>query len=488
MTNLSSESIIGVCGAGAMGAGIAQVAAQAGHGVIVYDSFPASLERGQAFVAKGVAALLKRGKISQEEVIAIEGSVKWTGEVENLGKCGLIIEAIVESHEIKSELFTKLESIVSETCVLATNTSSLSVSSLASKLERPENFLGLHFFNPAPIMKLVEVIPGLRTDSNSTQTCFELMENWGKKAVIAKDVPGFIVNRVARPFYGEGWQAFEEGVADAATIDFLYRDLAGFRMGPLELGDLIGHDINSKAATSVFLSYYGRTRFRPSLKQAQLAESGMLGRKTGQGVYGYSEDAKPSNVKFESPSNAAQIIAGPGTDEFPDIDVNGGISSSLPRGFWSVDDTLVGFSNGASAHHMSNKLAGPVAVLDWVRDFESAESLAFSASCEKAELAARALITAFEKKPIQISDRPGALVFRTLLQLVNAGADALRDNVGSADAIDRALQFGVNYPFGPMSWAKRFGVGRVVLALEKIALETGEADLYSPNHSLRNLA
>lgn len=487
MSLLSNESVIGVCGAGAMGAGIAQVAAQAGHDVVVYDSFRDSLVKGKSHVGKGAQALLKRNKISTKEASALEARVKWTDDVNELSKCALIIEAIIESQDIKSDLFKTLESVVSESCLLATNTSSLSVSSLASSLKRPENFLGLHFFNPAPIMKLVEVIAGLQSNSNSTQACYELMESWGKKAVAAKDVPGFIVNRVARPFYGEGWQAYEEGVADAATIDFLYRDLAGFRMGPLELGDLIGHDINGKAANSVYQSYYGRTRFRPSLMQAQLAESGMLGRKSGQGVYDHSADASSPNVKFEESAKAAHIISGPGTNMFPDVSGNGGMSASLPRGFWSVDEVIVGFSNGASAYAMSNKAAGPAAVLDWVRDFDGAQSLAFSATCEKAELAARALITALGKKPIRIADRPGALVFRTLLQLVNASADAIRDNVGSSDDIDTALQFGVNYPFGPMAWAKEFGIYRVIGAMEQIAEETGESAMYAPNHVLRGM-
>lgn len=487
MTILTNDSVIGICGAGAMGAGIAQVAAQAGHEIIVYDSFPDSLLKGKSYVSQGAAALLKRSKISKEEAVALEGRITWTEDITLLSKCALIIEAIVESYDIKSELFAKLETVVSNKCLLATNTSSLSVSSLASKLTRPENFLGLHFFNPAPVMKLVEVIAGLKTSEDSIKDCFLLMEAWGKKAVIAKDVPGFIVNRVARPFYAEGWQAYEENVADAATIDFLFRDLAGFRMGPLELGDLIGHDINSKAAISVFQSYYGRTRFRPSLLQAQLAESGMLGRKAGQGVYDYFDDTTKPSVNFEANATAKQIISGPGTDMFPDISGDGGMSSSLPRGFWFVDEVIVGFSNGASAHEMSNKVAGHAAVLDWAYNFETSESLAYSVSCEKADKAARALITAFGKKPVRIADRPGSLVFRTILQLVNAGADALRDNVGSADAIDRALQFGVNYPFGPMDWAKEFGISRVIMAMEQIAKETGEGMLYSPNHVIRGM-
>ena len=488
MTPLSQSTVIGICGAGAMGAGIAQVAATAGHKVIVFDSFDGALKRGRENVEKGAAALLKRGKIDEAKAEAIMDRLSWTDEISSLSQCGLIIEAIIEDLDIKIDLFQQLESFVSETTYLATNTSSLSVSAIAAKLSRPENFLGLHFFNPAPIMKLVEVISGLQTGEHVAPDCLKLMQSWGKQAVIAKDVPGFIVNRVARPFYAEGWQAFEEGVAGAATIDFLLRDLAGFRMGPLELGDLIGHDINSKAAKSVFDLYNGRTRFRPSLLQGQLAESGLLGRKSGRGVYDYSEGAAQSDPDFETEQSSERIVKGSGTEMFSEVGNEGDFSSSIPRGFWLVDDVFVGFSNGSSATAMSRKLASPVAVLDYVHDMEKAQSLAYSAVNDASDKAARALITALGKKPVRILDRPGAIVFRTLLQLVNAAADAVRDQVGTADAIDKALLFGVNYPVGPMSWAKELGYSNVIDALNNIADETGEGDFYSPNHFLRGLS
>jgi len=431
MTPLSQSTVIGICGAGAMGAGIAQVAATAGHKVIVFDSFDGALKRGRENVEKGAAALLKRGKIDEAKAEAIMDRLSWTDEISSLSQCGLIIEAIIEDLDIKIDLFQQLESFVSETTYLATNTSSLSVSAIAAKLSRPENFLGLHFFNPAPIMKLVEVISGLQT---------------------------------------------------------LLRDLAGFRMGPLELGDLIGHDINSKAAKSVFDLYNGRTRFRPSLLQGQLAESGLLGRKSGRGVYDYSEGAAQSDPDFETEQSSERIVKGSGTEMFSEVGNEGDFSSSIPRGFWLVDDVFVGFSNGSSATAMSRKLASPVAVLDYVHDMEKAQSLAYSAVNDASDKAARALITALGKKPVRILDRPGAIVFRTLLQLVNAAADAVRDQVGTADAIDKALLFGVNYPVGPMSWAKELGYSNVIDALNNIADETGEGDFYSPNHFLRGLS
>jgi len=471
-----------------MGAGIAQVAAQAGHAVIVYDSFEGALERGEGSLKKGASALLKRGKIDTSDAEALQARVIWTDDINALKSCGLIIEAIIENRDIKTDLFTRLETIVDETAILATNTSSLSVSSLAARLKRPQNFLGLHFFNPAPIMKLVEVIKGLHSDTKLVSACFKLMEDWGKQAVMAKDVPGFIVNRVARPFYGEGWKAYEEGVASAIAIDTIFKQLGGFRMGPLELGDLIGHDINSKAARSIYESYFGKTRFHPSVLQYQMSESGLLGRKSGQGVYDYRDGSETAQIEYQGKAQAANIVRGLQTDQFSDALQDRPIDTDLPPKFWMVDGVYVGFSFGPSANALSERWGKDVAVLDNPLDISSTDLLAYSATNDAADHAARALITAFGKAAIRIEDRPGAIVFRTMLQLVNAAADAVRDKVGAAQEVDKALRFGVNYPFGPMAWTQDFGIAHIVSALEHIAQETGELELYSPNHYLRGLA
>jgi 3-hydroxybutyryl-CoA dehydrogenase len=489
MVRFTQNSIIGICGGGAMGAGIAQVASQAGHQVVVYDNFEGSLERGKSYVAKGAAALLKRKKIDEANAKAIQSRIEWTGSIEDLKHSDLIIEAIIENAEIKQKLFLELETVVGPDCILATNTSSLSVASLASRLSRPQNFIGLHFFNPAPIMKLVEVIAGAAAKPDSVSAALSLMQDWGKQAVIAKDVPGFIVNRIARPFYAEGWRAYEEGAASAEVIDFLYRDLAGFRMGPLELGDLIGHDINSKAAISIFENYYGQTRFVPSLAQAQLAQSGHLGRKSGQGIYNYENDQNPAeNITFEEITEVSNIICGPKLGRvFASLNI-ATVNASLPEGFLSVDDVLVGFSKGQSAAAMSQDVSADVAILDWISHAKGSTAIAYSQSGERAGAAARGLIGALEKKAVRINDRSGAVVFRTILQLVNAASDGLRDKIATEDAIDTAMKYGVNYPFGPLAWARQYGLKNCVAALEKIADETGQAQLYKPNETLRQLA
>lgn len=473
-----------------MGAGIAQVAAQAGHQVVVLDQEDAALARGKTSIENGTAALVRRGKISESEARAVNRRVSWTLHTGDLSHAGLVIEAIVENIDVKRALYQKLEEFLPPDAVLATNTSSLSVTALASNLAQPQKFLGLHFFNPAPLMKLVEVVSGALTDTALVVEAMALMERWGKVAVRARDVPGFIVNRVARPFYGEGWRALEEGAASPATLDFLYRDLAGFRMGPFELGDFIGHDINTTAAKSVFDAYYGRTRFTPSLMQAQLAASGRLGRKSGRGVYDYSDGADKPEPEFcsENVKSNADIKIGveaPAIEALLDASgVKYSRSAGVPHGFAEINNALVGFTNGETASALHHAYGRPIIVIDWLRDPKSAEALAFSVCCEPARRQGLEFAHLCGKKAVVLTDRPGLVVFRTLLQIANCASDAIRDRVADAESIDRALISGLNYPFGPMMWARDFGYARVIAALDAIAKETGE-EIYRPSEVLK---
>ncbi len=279
---------IGVVGAGAMGSGIAQIAAQAGHAVILVDHSKSALDRSAASLSKIADKLVKKGKWSATVSKRIQSSIHRTSEIERLATCQWVIEAIVEDISVKHSLFQSLEAIVSPGAVLATNTSSLSVTSIAGKLQHPERFIGLHFFNPAPLMALVEVIPALQTDHSHVDNAVALMKAWGKSPVVAKDTPGFIVNRVARPFYGEALRIFEEGLASPQTIDAAMRN-AGFRMGPFELMDLIGNDVNYAVSCSVFEAFYNDPRYRPSLIQKQHVDAGWLGRKSDKGYYEYEK-------------------------------------------------------------------------------------------------------------------------------------------------------------------------------------------------------
>jgi 3-hydroxybutyryl-CoA dehydrogenase len=297
---MSNTKIIGVVGAGTMGAGIAQVAAQNGHQVIIMDSSISTLEKAKSQHEKQVNRLIEKGVIEQDKRDQILGSISYTESIADMRSCGLIIEAIIEKLEIKHDVFRKLEEVVSNTCILASNTSSLSIASIGSVLVNPERIIGIHFFNPAPLMPLVEVIPAVQTNSTTIEIARTLIESWKKVVVVCKDTPGFIVNRVARPFYGEALRIYEEGIADFATIDWALTHFGGFRMGPFTLMDYIGNDVNYTVTETVFEAFYYDPRFRPSFTQKRHKEAGFYGRKSGRGFYQYSEGVEqPSPIKDE---------------------------------------------------------------------------------------------------------------------------------------------------------------------------------------------
>jgi 3-hydroxybutyryl-CoA dehydrogenase len=283
------KETIGVLGAGTMGAGIAQVAAQSGHSVVLVDLNTAQLEKAKSNLAKTLSKLIEKGKITDAQKNDIESGIKYSSDINDFASCGLIIEAIVEDLTIKHKVFESLEKVVSENCILASNTSSLSIASIGSALKNAKRVVGIHFFNPAPLMPLVEVIPAVQTNSETLKLSVELIKSWGKTVVVCKDTPGFIVNRVARPFYGEALRIYEEGIADFATIDWAMTHFGGFKMGPFTLMDYIGNDVNYAVTESVFQAFYYDPRFKPSFTQKRHREAGFLGRKSGRGYYDYSE-------------------------------------------------------------------------------------------------------------------------------------------------------------------------------------------------------
>lgn len=291
MTSLLFNQKAMVVGAGAMGGGIAQVLVEAGWEVLLYDTQDASLENGIARVRGVWDKLVEKGKINDAQRSAYNKQLSAAYVLREAAEVSLVIEAIYENLDAKRSVFTTLDDVVREECILATNTSSLSVSSIAAGVKRAERVVGLHFFNPAPLMPLVEIVPGVATDPAVVEACVAAVAAWGKVGVVAKDSPGFLVNRIARPFYGEALHLFEEQMADMATIDWALTELGGFRMGPFALMDLIGHDVNYVVTETIWKQFYCDPRFRPSLSQKRLLEAGWLGRKSGRGFYDYRNGA-----------------------------------------------------------------------------------------------------------------------------------------------------------------------------------------------------
>lgn len=475
------DSKIVVVGGGAMGSGIAQIAAQAGYPVTIIEVADAAIERSRAIVAKGIEQLVKRGKINPDEANAVQALICWNSSLEAAVNADLVIEAIIEDEGAKKELFARLETVVGPTTILASNTSSLSIEGLASGLQYPDRFIGLHFFNPVPAMKLVEVIPGPATDPALSPVLIALVKDWGKRGVLVRDVPGFIVNRVARPVYAEGFVAFAEEIAPV-TIDHVLKECGGFRMGPLELADLIGHDVNYTVAESVFAAYDGKTRFRPQPAQRELVEKGQFGRKTGAGFYDYASPLPEPD--FVEPGDAPSCIAvsdqASWIHSLTDLASKAGlkvtVDSSLPSGTIRIDDFVAACGDGRPL----SALPDIDVLIDHARDFATSSTLAITAKSKSAAASMAGLAHLIGKCVILVPDRPGQLILRTLAQLANAAADAVLDEVATPSDIDTAMVFGANHPEGPITWADRFGHAEMVVTLSNIASASGDV-MYQPS-------
>ena len=455
---------IGVCGAGAMGSGIAEIAAQREAEVRIFDVSADALKASETRAAGSLSRLVDKGKLTREDADATLGRMRGVGDLPSLADCTLVIEAVIEDAGVKTKLFAGLEEVLARDAVIATNTSSLSSASLAGAFDWPDRFCGMHFFNPATVMKLVEIVSGPATDPDVAARVLATAESLGKVAIPVADVPGFIVNRVARPFYGEAFTALTERAAEPHAIDALFRAV-GFRMGPLELSDLIGQDVNFAVARSLYDAYFGQTRFVPQLAQGSLVDAGWLGRKSGRGVFRYDNNApEPSFGKSGQGSAADRALA----DKVFGAD-----------GLVEENGVLLGATRGRTARHEAREAGKPVALFDF-SDPAGDGLIAFAASDDEAEAVASQVVAGLGRPAVRIADRPGLIVSRTLAQIANAAADAVFEHVADEAGIDAALRYGANYPFGPFAFADRFGRDRLAEILTAIAASTGQA-MYTPS-------
>jgi len=491
MAALDSSQVIAVVGAGAMGSGIAQVAAQAGHPVVLHDASAGAAQKGIDKIAGGLAKLVERGRMDEAERGALLNRISIADELAGLASAALVVEAIVESLEVKQRVFAELETLCGDDVVLASNTSSLSITAIGAGLARPERLVGMHFFNPAPIMKLVEVVSGLATDRAIADSIFATAENWGKLAVHARSTPGFIVNRVARPFYAEGLRLLQEGAADAATIDAILRDCGGFRMGPFELMDLIGHDVNYAVTESVHAAYYGDQRFTPSLLQKELVDGGFLGRKSGRGFFDYAEGAgkpTPASCADRSAPGAVTMLGdSPFKQALESLCGEAGIGIEPLAGddFAIVfDDATLCLSDGrmATVRALEDDIDNLV-LFDLALDYEKTPRIAICKADNTSDAAFDAAIGFWQKLGKQVSmldDVAGLCVMRSVCMLANEAADAVNQRVCNVAAVDIAMQGGLNYPRGPLAWADEIGLDQVLELLDNLVQSYGE-DRYRPS-------
>ena len=497
--------VVGVIGAGTMGQGIVQLALQAGHNVILVDQSSEQLQSAQSSLDDLFTKFVKKQKITQQQKDSWLDALALSENNNELIDAKLVIEAIVERLDVKQQVFSELESIVSSETILATNTSSLSVTAIASSLKNPQRFIGLHFFNPPGIMPLVEVIEALQTEDNTTQTSIKLMESWGKSPVRCKNTPGFIVNRVARPFYVESFRLLEEQITTPAHLDASIRS-AGFKMGPCELTDFIGQDINYAVSCSLFDSLFYPAHLRPSYVQGGLVEAGFLGRKSGKGFYDYSETSANQNndkgnkvISSQSSEGAVGFLAyghHPWVAEQLDNkedkgnkETKGNDDSSLIKEA-PLTESLIGIldnhihlyaSDGRLAADWEASLQIPVILVDIKHPDKQAGVVATAAGPKAAALMAGNLPQSLGKIDwIEVADCPGLINLRVLSMIINEASICVTQGIATPEGIDSALKGGVNYPLGAFEWLDFIGVDIVINTLSALRRMYGSGSYVVP--------
>ncbi len=485
-TPLSPNAVVAVVGTGAMGAGIAQVAAAAGHTVRLLDAREGAAARAIDGIRAQFGKLADKGRMDAAAAQAAGARLIAAADLSELADAALVVEAIVESLDAKQTLFSTLENIVGDDCILGTNTSSISVTAIGAALRRPERLAGLHFFNPAPLMALVEVVSGLATDRAVADTLFATAKAWGKVPVHAKSTPGFIVNRVARPYYAEALRLAQEGAADYATIDAVMREAGGFRMGPFQLMDMIGHDVNFAVTKSVWSAFYHDPRFLPSLIQQELVDGGFFGKKSGRGFYDYRDGATVAQPATEAPQTLPASVAVCGESAAAQALAQrlgaAGVpftTAASPDGCIAVaGDAVLYITDGRSATRRASDLGvANLVLVDLALDYTQVGRIAMAAAAQCTSGAVEAATALLQAAGLQVSrfaDVPGLAVMRTVAMLANEAADAVNQGVCSAAAADAAMKLGVNYPQGPLAWADALGLATVRTVLAHLGEAYGE--------------
>ncbi|WP_333773947.1 3-hydroxyacyl-CoA dehydrogenase [Streptomyces sp. IBSBF 3136] len=490
MTALDLSSPVAVVGTGTMGQGIAQVALVAGHPVRLYDAVPGRAGAAAEAIGARLDRLVAKDRLTAAERDAARARLTPAAELSDLADCALVVEAVLERLDVKQRLFRELEEFVADDCLLATNTSSLSVTAIGGALRNPGRFVGLHFFNPAPLLPLVEVVSGFATDVTSATRAYETARVWGKTPVACADTPGFIVNRIARPFYAEAFAVYEAQAADPATIDAVLRECGGFRMGAFELTDLIGQDVNESVTHSVWQSFFQDVRFTPSLAQRRLVESGRHGRKSGHGWYDYAEGAErpePHTADKERPPAHVTVEGdlGPAAGLLPMLreagiqvredDEDNGTRLVLPSG------GQLALADGQTSVEFRD-----VVYFDLALDYRKATRIALSASQDTSPQTlaeAIGLFQALGKDVSVIGDVPGMIVARTVARIVDLAHDAVAKGVATEEDVDTAMRLGVNYPLGPFEWSRRLGRGWAYDLLDDLHLRD-PCGRYAPSLAL----
>lgn len=493
MSAISANTIVAIVGSGTMGAGIAQVAAMAGHPVVLFDARAEAVPAAIAAIRKNLQKFVEKNRISAEAVAKASAGLRAASVLSEISDAGMVIEAVAEDLGVKRQLFAAVQEVTAPDCIFATNTSSISVSAIAAGLKNPQRLVGMHFFNPAPLMELVEVISGLATDPDVLVTAHDTSLQWGKTPVYAKSTPGFIVNRIARAYYGEALALMTEQAGSPATIDSVMRESGGFRMGPFELMDLIGLDVGLAVSHSLFNSYFCDSRYRPSFIQSEMVSAGRLGRKTGRGFYDYSGAAVDTAPSTESPkpkpnrvtlsgsghlSRALELrLAGKGVPVFRD-DSNGTTGAE-------VNGAVLEITDGRTAAQLARDLRRPnCVVVDLALDYSTATRLALARAESCDEAAYFSIIGLLQAAGYAISpmkDVAGMAVMRTVAMLANEAADVVNQGVATASDVDIAMRKGVNYPKGPLSWAGDLGFQAIACVLENLASQyQGERYRVSP--------